>query len=413
MRTGDADAAAGDFGIPAGSSVFGDDVDSETKASASEVGLHSGSLHSSGNRPAATPLVTEPIAADTRTTQMGEPTLVEASPQEMEVWTDYSTSPQWADEQSHLPPVKPHETVGSADDGADFFGYDSHQPFSGYQALTKSPARDMRMAVIVGALLAAIACLAMWAGPQAMLALIVVVLGLTAVELLNALRMADFQPAVLLGLASVIGMPLAVYWRGMAAMVVVLVLTVLFGTLWYLTGVGTEGPLRGLACTLFTVAYIGVLGSHAALLLTIPEHGMGLITAAIVFTAAYDVGGLVVGRAAGRNPLSKASPSKTLEGLVGGCIITLAVGICMGLIALPAPVADNPGNLWTAIALAAAAAVAAPVGDLAESLLKRDLDLKDMGTLLPGHGGALDRFDSLLFVIPVTYYTALMTGVIT
>lgn len=395
-----AEPGRGEFGVSSGASVFGDGADSGARAGASGAGHVS---------PAASqPLVTEPTAA----APMVEPTLVEASPQEMEVWTDYSTSPQWADEQTDLPPVEPHETVGGMEDGADFFGYDNRQSFSGYGMEAKPLARDMRMAVIVGVLLAGAACLAIWAGPLVTLALVVVVLGLTAVELLNALRMADFQPAVLLGLASVIGMPLAVYWRGMPAMTVVLVLTVVFGALWYLTGVGAEGPLRGLACTLFAVVYIGVLGSHAALMLTIPEHGMGLLTAAILFTIAYDVGGLVVGRAAGRNPLSQASPSKTVEGLVGGCVITLAVGLSMGLVALPTPVADNPGSVWKAVALAAAAAVAAPVGDLAESLLKRDLDLKDMGTLLPGHGGALDRFDGLLFVVPVTYYTALLTGVI-
>ena len=396
FRGGEGAEGAEDFGVPAGRSVFGDSAEPATGPSTAQ-------WDTSGT-------------ADSVVGGRGEPTLLEANPEEMEVWTDHASAPQWADEEQHLPPMEPEEPVGpgeQAESGEDFFGYDYESQFGMPGQPAAASGRDMPMAVLIGVILASAILVAMWVSPAAALIVTVVVLGLAAVELFNALRVADYQPAVLLGLASVVAMPAAVYWRGMSAAMAVLVITVVFGGLWYLTGVGPEGPLRGLAGTMLGVVYIGVFGSHAALMLAIPEHGTGLLTAAILFTVANDVVGMVVGRTAGRNPLSPASPNKTLEGLVGGGLATLAVGGAMGVLSMPAPVAAGPtGDIWTAVLMAAAAAVAAPIGDLTESLLKRDLGIKDMGTILPGHGGVLDRFDGLLFVLPVTYYTALLTGVV-
>lgn len=346
-----------------------------------------------------------------------EPKLMELDSNEMEAWSDLAPSPQWAEDEGSVPPMEtqdPHEQTMSGDD---FFVYDEGSAAAGYGMPGGPPApggdeRDMPMAVVVGVVLAAAVLLAMAAGPAVTLIVVTVALGLAAIEWLNTVRLAGYQPAVLLGLAGVVAMPLAVYWRGEAAIPVVCVLTVVFGALWYLTGIGTEGPLRGLATTIFGVVYIGVLGSHAALMLTLGEHGTGLLTTAIIVTVGYDVGGLVVGRAAGRTPLSSASPAKTMEGLLGGCVIAVGIGVVMGILAAPTPVADGPGDLWTAIIMAVAIAIAAPIGDLAESLLKRDLGIKNMGAILPGHGGVLDRIDGLLFVLPVTYYVALIVDII-
>ncbi|MCE2511097.1 MAG: CDP-archaeol synthase [Acidimicrobiia bacterium] len=345
-----------------------------------------------------------------------EPRLQEADPQELGVWTDHTSAPQWDESEETLPPMEPQEPVGEALGDEDFFGYEDQSTYAGVSATgptgVVSAERDMPMAVLVGVFLSAVILVALQVGPALALVVATVVLGLAAVELLSAVRVAGYQPAVVLGLAGAVTMPLAAYWRGIDAIVVVLVLTVVFGALWYLTGVGVEGPMRGLAVTVFAVAYIGGLGSHAALMLKIPTHGTGLLTAAIVLTVAHDVSAMAIGRAAGRTPLSRASPNKTLEGLLGGAIVTVAVGVVMGLVGMPAPIADGPGSFWTAVLLSVVVAVAAPIGDLAESMLKRDLEIKDMGSLLPGHGGILDRFDAMLFSLPATYYVALMTGVI-
>lgn len=119
---------------------------------------------------------------------------------------------------------------------------------------------------------------------------------------------------------------------------------------------------------------------------------------AIVATVAEDVGALVLGGWLGRRPLApRVSPRKTWEGLVGGGILAIAASAAITGQVYP----------WTpakAAVLGLVVAVIAPVGDLCESLIKRDLGFKDMGSLLPGHGGVLDRVDALLFVLPATYY---------
>ena len=160
--------------------------------------------------------------------------------------------------------------------------------------------------------------------------------------------------------------------------------------------------MAGTAATMLTVGWISLLGAYAGLLLSpsmFPDrHGIAFLLGAIIATVANDVGALVVGGWMGRHPLAPSiSPNKTWEGLLGGSIFTVLVStVAVGAI--------HPWTPATAAVLGLVVAVVAPIGDLCESLLKRDLRLKDMGTLLPGHGGVLDRVDALLFVLPATYY---------
>ena len=245
--------------------------------------------------------------------------------------------------------------------------------------------------------------------PVAAIVIVTIALSLAAVEFYNAVRVAGYQPAVLLGLTAVLSLPLAVYWKGEAAIGLVLVLAILFGSLWYVMGISPDGAMRGLGATLLGIVHIGVLGSFAALMLSVDTYGTGVLTVAVILTVFYDIGGLFIGKALGRTPLSSASPNKTMEGLIGGMVVVLIAAIVMGVIGQPAPLAGDTfdgSGLFTMIVIGIAAALAAPIGDLAESQIKRDLGIKDMGTILPGHGGLLDRFDGLLFVLPTVWFAA-------
>jgi len=130
------------------------------------------------------------------------------------------------------------------------------------------------------------------------------------------------------------------------------------------------------------------------------KHGLTYLLGAILMTVANDSGALFIGRWFGRHPLNKVlSPNKTIEGSIGGTILTLAVA------ALIVP-HMSPWTLKRALAIGVALCVVVPLGDLFESMVKRTLGVKDFGSLLPGHGGLLDRIDGLLFALPMLYYLA-------
>jgi phosphatidate cytidylyltransferase len=261
--------------------------------------------------------------------------------------------------------------------------------------------RNVPLAIGVGLGMAIVALAAFALGAAATVVLVTVVLVLAAAEFYNAVRRSGYHPATLLGLTAVGCLTPAAYWRGEQAIPLVLFLAVVFGLLWYLTSPG-DRAVSGLASTLLGVGWVGVLGSFAALILKAPD-GVSFLLLAVVGTVAYDIGAYAVGRSAGRQPLSNASPNKTVEGLVGGCLIAIvAVVVAAGFAGLADSAFDGFGK---PLILGIVIAVVAPLGDLSESLIKRDLGIKDMGSVLPGHGGLLDRFDALMFVLPATYYT--------
>lgn len=262
--------------------------------------------------------------------------------------------------------------------------------------------RDMGVAIAVGAGLFALALILFSIGPAAAMVLVAAVIGMATAELFGVLRRVGYEPVTLAGIAGSVGLVLGAYNNGTAIIPTALFLTTAVCLLWYLVGAATEAPVMNVGVTLLGVLWVGLFGSFAALMLGIGEPGIGILMATVVGTVAYDIGGLFIGKNAGRQRLSAASPNKTVEGLTGGIAAAVIVVVLVASAVGFGPIDSFTEGLLVGLTIA----VAAPIGDLCESLVKRDLGVKDMGTLLPGHGGLLDRFDGLLFALPAVYLLA-------
>jgi len=172
--------------------------------------------------------------------------------------------------------------------------------------------------------------------------------------------------------------------------------------LWYMAAPTShrKGALTNIGVTILGVAYIPLLAGYALAMLKL-EDGRGLVLAVIGLTFVYDTAAFVVGSWWGNRPLAPTiSPKKSMEGAVGATLVTIAVSV--GAVS-PQETLEVLNTVSRSVGLAVVVALFAPLGDLAESLLKRDLGIKDMGSVLPGHGGVLDRIDSVLFVAPAAF----------
>jgi phosphatidate cytidylyltransferase len=263
--------------------------------------------------------------------------------------------------------------------------------------------RNMRVALGSGLLLGIAALLCFKEGNLPSLVLVTLVVLLAAAEGFAAFRKAHYHPATLLGLVATVSLMVATYNKGVAALPLVLVILVASTFIWFLARVEPDAdPVAGLASTIFVFAWVGGFGSFAALLVSpsvFPDrHGVAFLLAAILTTVAADVAALLVGSAIGRHPLApEVSPHKSWEGFLGGAVASVLMAVVVVHFI-------HPWTISKALILGLVVAVVAPLGDLSQSMIKRHLGVKDMGRLMPGHGGILDRFDGLLFVLPATYF---------
>lgn len=274
-------------------------------------------------------------------------------------------------------------------------------PLAG-RAVRQSRAASVSQATTTGLLLGALVGVLFLAGPIPVALLVLCALAFAAGEGYAGFRRAGAHPATLLGIVAVLSLGVASYERGLAATAAVTVLLVVFGFLWYANAERSIDVLDGIGATIFVYVWVGVLGSFALLMISpqysIDRHGMAFLFGTVILTVANDSGALFIGRWLGRKPLNvRLSPNKTREGTIGGALLTLIVGAFV----LPM---ISPWTTKSALEIAVAVAIVVPLGDLFESMLKRTLGVKDLGRLLPGHGGLLDRIDGLLFALPTVFY---------
>lgn len=276
------------------------------------------------------------------------------------------------------------------------------------QRPTQEPApsggRNLPQAIMVGILIASIAIGAFYLGTMTTMILITGIAVFGGLELFNKMREVGVHPATLLGTVACGAMPLATYHRGPAGFMLVGALLVVFGALWYITGADSHRPALNLGLTMLGVLWVGGLASFAALIIQFPDTGIAALLFGVVCTVVFDTGAYAGGRAFGKTPFHEASPNKTWEGTIAGFVAAVAAAGILGLF----EVSQFSASLRDALIVGAVCGVLAPLGDLTESMIKRDLGVKDMGTLLPGHGGILDRLDGLLFVLPGIYYLMLV-----
>jgi phosphatidate cytidylyltransferase len=185
------------------------------------------------------------------------------------------------------------------------------------------------------------------------------------------------------------------YVGGASPLMVVLGLTVAAVCVWRL-GDSSPGYLRDVTSGVFTVLYVPFMAGFAMMMARV-EDGHWRVLALLVVVVASDTGGYFAGVLLGRHPMAPSvSPKKSWEGFGGSVLLGVGMGVLMAVVVFDAP-------WWTGVVLGAVGVVGATLGDLGESMIKRDLGIKDMSNLLPGHGGIMDRLDSLLPSAPLIW----------
>lgn len=221
-------------------------------------------------------------------------------------------------------------------------------------------------------------------------------------EYFSLLAHGGHTPLRWLGLIAIVIIIAEAYWAQawslrlvLTALILISLSAALFRT--------TQAPVTDWAWTMAGVFYFGLLLNHFVALRNLPQ-GLSWLLLGLLLTWITDTGAYFSGRALGRHKLwPRHSPKKTWEGAIGGWLVGTAAGALLG----PWLVGQTP---WAGAALGGLVCLIAPFGDLAESMVKRQMGAKDSSHLIPGHGGIWDRLDSLLFVVPVVYYWAALVG---
>lgn len=265
--------------------------------------------------------------------------------------------------------------------------------------------RDLPAAIAVGVLLGGAVIAALLTVREVFIGIVALAVVMATIELSGAIKRGGGSASgceiplvpVLLGGQAIVWLSWPFGVRGVLA---AFALTLLGCLVWRLRG-GAEGYLRDVAATIFAVAYVPLFAAFAALLVE-PSDGAWRVLCFLIAVVCSDTGGYAAGVFFGRHPMAPAiSPKKSWEGLAG----SLVTGIVGGALSVHLLLG---GHWWQGAVFGAAVVCSATIGDLVESLMKRDLGIKDMGNLLPGHGGVMDRMDSLLPSAIVSWFLLLL-----
>jgi phosphatidate cytidylyltransferase len=263
------------------------------------------------------------------------------------------------------------------------------------QAKAGRTGRNLPVAVAVGLVMGGLVVLTLFTVKATFLAYIGAAIAVALAELTTALAKRDINVPVIPVAAGGAAVITCTYWLGPQKALAALGLTVVAIFAWRLPG-GSTGYVKDVTAGVFATAYLPLLASFVAAMLTTPDGPRRVLTF-VILTICSDIGGYFAGITAGRHPMAPViSPKKTWEGFAGSVVACLVAGwLCLTLLL--------HGHWWQGLLAGAAVVLAATAGDLVESMIKRDLDIKDMGTVLPGHGGILERLDSLLVAAPVVW----------
>lgn len=266
---------------------------------------------------------------------------------------------------------------------------------AGASSAESSGKRNLATATVAGVGMAVGALVPLLLFRPAFLAVIALAVALATWELVRALERSGAHPPLAPLLVGGVGTVPLVWWTGAQALMIGWVVTIVAVMLWRLP----EGPIgyaRDVASATLTASYVPFLAGFMVLLLA-PADGAIRVLALLGATVASDIGGYLVGSKIGRHRMCPSiSPGKSWEGAAGSLVSSGLVGLAVLVLALG-------GLWWQGVIFGVVVAAAATVGDLTESLIKRDVGVKDMGSLLPGHGGVMDRCDSFLVAAPVAY----------
>ena len=255
--------------------------------------------------------------------------------------------------------------------------------------------RNLPAAIGIGVVLGGLVLVTLFTVKSTFLAYMGAVVGVGLWELRQALADRGISIPLIPIVAGGAAMFTLAYWYGTQPALAALAITVLVLMAWRLPG-GPPGYLRDLSASVLALAWVPMLGVFVPLMLSMPD-GARRTLIFILLAVCSDVGGYFAGIFTGRHPMAPGiSPKKTWEGFGGSVVACLAAG------AISLPLLLH-AHVWQGLILGAVAVAAATLGDLVESMIKRDLEIKDMGRVFPGHGGAMDRLDSLVFVAPVTW----------